>query len=834
MSGPHSNIGGRNDHVVGLDDPTHAATTALSALLPPQNRSLFRGLLVGDDCQLASISAGGVLRDIAAQTDALTLSDLVRFASHAEGAATLAVRAGDPAGLGYYIDHHRVHVGSDDTAADMAYTAWRADRDAGRDSILLAPTNAVVNDLNARAHVDRLSATGEPNGRHVVLADHLAASAGDTIRTRSNARWLRIGGNDFVRNGYRYTITKVLNNGGLRARHCDSGRTVTLPPDYVARQVTLGYAATIDSAQGLTAQYGCHIVGAGHLTRQLLYVALTRGRIENHIYLSTAEADPHRVLSPKATHPDTAVDVLSKTLARDGAQISATTAAREAADPFARLASVADMYYDALSTAAEQRLNPTTQAGLHANADRLCPRLTAADAWPVLRRHLALLAANGDDPAAQLAAAISQAPLDSAADAAAVLDWRIDPTGAHSTRIGPLRWLPAIPAQLADDPVWGPYLARRSGLVEQLADQIRAAVSTWTPATAPAWAKPVLDTNPTLAAEIAVFRAAHNIPAEDTRLLGAPQDAARPRAIQRLLEHNAAAAITRHHPDTGRWKQLIDSIDPRIRTDSYWPQLAARLADAARAHTDLATLVTTIAAQHPLPDELPAAALWWRLSAELTSAATLDTTHARLHPAWARDLHAVFGSAIAETITADPAWPGLVAAIAAADPHRWTPRDLLHLAAEHLADADPDHTIPAYDYARLITYTVDLFCTPHQPTDQPLPEHPPIHPDDEEQLPPDPHSPRTDTSAEPLHANPFDAELADIVIDDPAPAHHHRLAFDDLTTIKPAPPPLQPALADVHALRDHYSISCANVAALEREVRIHNGPAMRAATALSS
>ena len=45
MSGPHSNIGGRNDHVVGLDDPTHAATTALSALLPPQNRSLFRGLL---------------------------------------------------------------------------------------------------------------------------------------------------------------------------------------------------------------------------------------------------------------------------------------------------------------------------------------------------------------------------------------------------------------------------------------------------------------------------------------------------------------------------------------------------------------------------------------------------------------------------------------------------------------------------------------------------------------------------------------------------------------------------------------------------------------------
>jgi hypothetical protein len=45
MSGPHSNTGGRNDHVVGLDDPTHAATTALSALLPPQNRPLLGAVL---------------------------------------------------------------------------------------------------------------------------------------------------------------------------------------------------------------------------------------------------------------------------------------------------------------------------------------------------------------------------------------------------------------------------------------------------------------------------------------------------------------------------------------------------------------------------------------------------------------------------------------------------------------------------------------------------------------------------------------------------------------------------------------------------------------------
>ncbi|UZK92675.1 hypothetical protein OIO89_00815 (plasmid) [Mycobacterium ulcerans] len=224
----------------------------------------------------------------------------------------------------------------------MAYTAWAADLTAGRDAILLAPTNDIVDDLNARARLDRLAAaTSRRTGREVVLSDGLAASAGDVIRSRDNARRLRIGRTDYVRNGYHYTIDRVHADGSVTATHRGSGQRITLPADYVKAHVTLGYASTVDLAQGLTARHSCHIVGAGHLSRQLLYVALTRGRIENHIYLSTAESDPHRVLSPKATHPETAVDVLTKTLARDDAQVSATTAARNAGDPFTRLGAAA-------------------------------------------------------------------------------------------------------------------------------------------------------------------------------------------------------------------------------------------------------------------------------------------------------------------------------------------------------------------------------------------------------------------------------------------------------------------------------------------------------------
>ncbi|HTY26649.1 MAG TPA: MobF family relaxase, partial [Mycobacterium sp.] len=147
-----------NKTLVIIDEAGKAGTLELDAVI---GHALANGAsvrLIGDDAQLASLSAGGVLRDIAAQTDALTLSQLVRFASTAEGAASLALRAGDPAGIGYYIDHHRVHVGADETAADMAYTAWRTDILAGRDSLLLAPTNDAVDALNARARRDRLTA----------------------------------------------------------------------------------------------------------------------------------------------------------------------------------------------------------------------------------------------------------------------------------------------------------------------------------------------------------------------------------------------------------------------------------------------------------------------------------------------------------------------------------------------------------------------------------------------------------------------------------------------------------------------------------------------------
>ena len=118
--------------------------------------------LIGDDQQLAAIGAGGVLRDIQAQHGAVQLNELVRFADPAEGAASLALRAGDPEALGFYLDNHRVHVGDLGTCADQVFDSWLVARQTGADALMVAPTRALV------AELSRLPLLGQtPDGKRI-------------------------------------------------------------------------------------------------------------------------------------------------------------------------------------------------------------------------------------------------------------------------------------------------------------------------------------------------------------------------------------------------------------------------------------------------------------------------------------------------------------------------------------------------------------------------------------------------------------------------------------------------------------------------------------------
>ena len=361
--------------------------------------------LIGDDQQLAAIGAGGVLRDIKHKHGALHLAELHRFINPAEAAASLALREGKPRALNFYLDHGRVHVGDIAKTTEDAFTAWVSDRAAGLDAIMLAPTRELVAELNRRARDHRLNGTS-PDAV-VRLADGNQASVGDVIITRSNDRRLRLTATDWVKNGDRWTITRIGRRGDLTVRHNRSHLSVRLPNDYVRTSTGLGYASTIHAAQGVSADT-MHGLLTGQESRQQLYTMLTRGRHANHLYLQVVgDGDPHSLIRPDTISPRTPTETLQQILARDEAPVSASTLLRELNNPAARLFQAVQRYTDGLHVAAEQLLGPQTIAALD-QADRYIPGLTTEPAWPTLRAHLLALAAEtGQHPLRHMLTAAS-------------------------------------------------------------------------------------------------------------------------------------------------------------------------------------------------------------------------------------------------------------------------------------------------------------------------------------------------------------------------------------------------------------------------------------------
>lgn len=213
---------------------------------------------------------------------------------------------------------------------------------------MLAPTRDLVRELNRRAQ-----AAHELRGPSVRLYDACDARVGDVVITRRNDRRLGVSGSDWVKNGDRWIVTAV-KDGRLSVQHRNSGLQATLPAAYVSEHVELGYASTVHTAQGLTADV-MHGIVSGQESRQTLYTMLTRGRVENHVHVVLAEPeDEHALASPTPDRASTATELIEGIVARDGAAVSATTTRSVAASPEAQLHEAVDRYADALTLAASK------------------------------------------------------------------------------------------------------------------------------------------------------------------------------------------------------------------------------------------------------------------------------------------------------------------------------------------------------------------------------------------------------------------------------------------------------------------------------------------------
>lgn len=310
------------NELVVVDEASMVSTFQLSALVQQARDAGAKVLLVGDPAQLDAIDAGGVLGWLDRENKTVRLSTIWRFDQAWEQDASLKLRDGDGRAIAEYEAHQRIEHGTYLDMVDHAYSNWKADISAGSSSILIAADNETVSMLNERAQADR-TIQGAVDAEHTVpLSDGIRAGTGDTVIARRNNRHITDSTGDFIRNGTMLDVIRTGGrNGSLTAVRRDTGATVTLHRDYVQAWVELGYATTAHRSQGITVDTGHTVVTKGRLTRELMYVSMTRGRAGNRAYVS--ENDP---LDDEPMDPALRASwrqILGEVLAAEGAERTA-------------------------------------------------------------------------------------------------------------------------------------------------------------------------------------------------------------------------------------------------------------------------------------------------------------------------------------------------------------------------------------------------------------------------------------------------------------------------------------------------------------------------------
>ncbi|MGI8876397.1 MAG: ATP-dependent DNA helicase [Egibacteraceae bacterium] len=274
--------------LVLVDEASMVSTPDLVAIVEQARRAGGKVLLVGDPAQLAAIHIGGAFDLLAERHGVARLREIRRFAETWEADASLQLRRRDPAALAEYAMRGRIHGGTTTEIEADLFRAWRADalatQEGDRRSVLMiVATNEQAALLSERARHALLEAGTAADGPTVRLRDNVA-SVGDHIVTRRNDRRLRTSSRGWVVNGDVWSIIAVYSDGAVDARRHADGSTITLPADYLAEHAHLAYATTAHRAQGMTVDVG-HAAVAADTSHEQLYVAATRGRTGNHLWV---------------------------------------------------------------------------------------------------------------------------------------------------------------------------------------------------------------------------------------------------------------------------------------------------------------------------------------------------------------------------------------------------------------------------------------------------------------------------------------------------------------------------------------------------------------------
>jgi hypothetical protein len=543
--------------LVIVDEASLAGTFTLDQITQQAEQQGAKVLMVGDWAQLQSVDAGGAFAMLVNERrDAPELTDVHRFTHPWEKTSSLDLRHGRTSAIDTLMSHGRVHGGEEEQVMDAAYAAWRRDQAAGRASILVAETQQSVTALNQRARADRIIDGAINPQRELPLHDGSAVCEGDQVITRRNDRRLRSGAS-WVRNGDRWTVTKLRGDGSVTIRPMGRrfGGSIVLPAAYVSEHLDLGYAVTAHRAQGVTTDTS-HVVVTGTTTRENLYVAMTRGRQENHAYVAIDRPDEDHSQAHPGDNPDaTARSVLFGVLQHVGAEPSAHQAITTEQNRWGSIGQLAAEYETIAQEAQADRWHSLlANSGL---TGMQVEDVLASDAYGALSAELRTAEANHHQLDQLLPRLVQVRGFQDADDIASVLHARLAratsrPAGSGRTRKPPLLIAGLIPeAQNITDPDMRQALTERQTLIEQraatLLDTAIASREPWTARLGPKPDEPRKQaTWLTAARTIAAYRDRYRITDSQHPLGPEPEDMTVKQKID-AARAQAALAQARNH-----------------------------------------------------------------------------------------------------------------------------------------------------------------------------------------------------------------------------------------------------------------------------------------------
>jgi conjugative relaxase-like TrwC/TraI family protein len=421
-----------------VDEASLASTFDLDELVSAASDAGTKVLLVGDPYQLASVDAGGMFTTlVTARPDVATLSTVHRFSCSWEAEASMLLRAGNAAAFYAYQARERLVEGSREQLLEQIYAAWSDDVASGFEAIMLASDSATVHELNTRARLERV-ARREVTGQCALAQGH--AGVGDVVVTRENRRCLTTSDGAWVKNGDAWLVDSLGGDGSLVLTRTTTGARVTVDAAYAGTNVELGYATTLHRAQGRTVDRA-HCYVSPRTSRELLYVAMTRGRDANFAYFDTAyDIDP--ATSHDGLAETQSLEEVFRTILRN------VSSSRSATDVINASYELADSVPTLLAeyTTIAQLADTTDWAALVHDALDGPGRVTgvvAAAGFDALVSTLRRAQSRGVDLATALPGLVAMRELGTATNMATVLDYRLT------------RWLDASPSVGSEDLIAG-------------------------------------------------------------------------------------------------------------------------------------------------------------------------------------------------------------------------------------------------------------------------------------------------------------------------------------------------------------------------------------------